>query len=303
MLDRKIKIQIDPEVCDGCGQCVIVCPSETISIKNKTAKVTGNESLMCGHCIAACPKEAISLKESEFDNINFDTFAYENKWMKHGEFNTSDLVRLMLSRRSCRNFKNKNIEKNILEDLIKIGTTAPSGSNCQNWTFTIIPTKKEVVQLAEKVGLFFRKLNKLSENTFLRKGMALMGKKKLEFYYKNHYESVKESIERYETEKIDRLFHGATAIIMVGGSKKSTCPSEDALLATQNILLGAHTMGLGTCLIGFAVNAIANDPTLKSDLGIQKDEKTYSVIALGYPSEKYRKLIVRKKVIPKYITF
>ncbi|MBT7628632.1 MAG: 4Fe-4S binding protein [Desulfobacula sp.] len=303
MIDRKIKIQIDPEVCDGCGQCVLVCPSETISIKNKKAQVTGNESIMCGHCIAACPKEAIRLKESEFDKINFDTFVYENKWMKHGEFNTSDLVRLMLSRRSCRNYKNKNIDKNILEDLIKIGTTAPSGSNCQDWTFTIIPTKKDVVRLAGKIGLFFRKLNKLSENTFLRKGMALMGKKKLEFYYENYYESVKESIERYETEKIDRLFHGANAVIMVGGSKKSSCPSEDALLATQNILLGAHAMGLGTCLIGFAVNAIANDVTLKSDLGVQKDEKIYSVIALGYPSERYKKLIVRKKIIPKYITF
>ena len=303
MLERKINIQIDPKLCDGCGLCVTVCPSETISIINKTAQITGDESLTCGHCIAICPMDAISLKNSEFGKIDFNTFTYENKWIKHGNFETSELVRLMLSRRSCRNFKNENVDRNILEDLIKIGITAPSGSNCQDWTFTIIPTKKDVASFGKKIGAFFKKLNKLSKNIILRKGMTLFGNKKLEFYYENYYESVKETIELYEKEGIDKLFHGATAVVLVGGLKESSCPSEDALLATQNILLGAHSMGLGSCVIGFASNAIANDAKLKKDLGIDKNEAIYSVIALGYPNEKFRKLTVRKKIIPRYITF
>ncbi len=303
MLERKINIQIDSKLCNGCGLCVNVCPLETISIINKIAQTTGDESLTCGHCIAICPADAISLKDSEFETIDFKTFTYENRWVKHGEFEISELLRLMLSRRSCRNFKDANVDKKILEDLIKIGTTAPSGSNCQDWTFTIIPTKKDVEILGEKIGKFFIKLNKLSENIILRKGMALFGKKKLEFYYENYYESIKENIELYENEGIDKLFHGATAVIMVGGLKESSCPSEDALLATQNILLGAHSIGLGTCLIGFAVNAIANDSKLKKDLEIHKNETIYSVIALGYPNEKFKKLTVRKKIIPKYINF
>ncbi len=303
MLERKINIQIDSKLCNGCGLCVNVCPLETISIINKIAQTTGDESLTCGHCIAICPADAISLKDSEFETIDFKTFTYENRWVKHGEFEISELLRLMLSRRSCRNFKDANVDKKILEDLIKIGTTAPSGSNCQDWTFTIIPTKKDVEILGEKIGKFFIKLNKLSENIILRKGMALFGKKKLEFYYENYYESVKETIELYENEGIEKLFHGASAVIMVGGLKSSSCPSEDALLATQNILLGAHSIGLGTCLIGFAVNAIANDSKLKKDLEIHKNETIYSVIALGYPNEKFKKLTVRKKIIPKYINF
>jgi len=303
MLERKINIKIDPKLCNGCGLCINVCPSETISIINKIAQITGEQSLTCGHCIAICPMDAISLRNLEFETIDFKTFTYENKWIKHGHFEISELIRLMLSRRSCRNFKDENVDKNILEDLIKIGTTAPSGSNCQDWTFTVIPTKKDVAILGEKIGKFFTKLNKMSENIILRKGMALLGNKKLQFYYENYYESVKETIERYENEGIDKLFHGATAVIMVGGLKGSSCPSEDALLATQNILLGAHSIGLGTCLIGFAVSAIANDSKLKKDLGIHKNEAIYSVIALGYPNEKFKKLTVRKKIIPKYITF
>jgi len=223
--------------------------------------------------------------------------------MKYGGFETSELVRFMLSRRSCRNFKDENVNREILEDLIKIGTTAPSGSNCQEWTFTVIPTKKDVAEFGEKIGNFFKKLNKMSENVILRKGLTLLGNKKLNFYYENYYESVKETIELHEKEGVDKLFHGATAVILVGGLKDSSCPSEDALLATQNILLGAHSMGLGTCFIGFAVNAIANDKKLKKDLGIHQNEAVYSVIALGHPDEKYQKLTVRKKINTRYITF
>lgn len=301
-LDRKIRIQINTELCDGCGQCVNVCPSETISLKDKKARITGNESLTCGHCIAACPNQAIDLINDEFSCVEFNTFTYENKCLKYGEFNTSDLVRFMLSRRSCRNFKDIDIDRNILEDLINIGTTAPSGSNCQAWTFTVFPTKKKVKLLGEKIGQFFKNLNKLCENTFLRKSMALLGKKKLQYYYINYYEKVKQAIEQYEAHGVDKLFHGACAVIMVGGYKSASCPSEDALLATQNILLGAHAMGIGTCLIGYAVKAIENDKNLQSDLGIDNDQAIYSVIALGYPKESYQNLTVRKKIVPQYIT-
>ena len=38
----------------------------------------------------------------------------------------------------------------------------------------------------------------------------------------------------------------------------ASSPKEDALLASQNILLAAHAMGLGTCLIGFAVGGTTN---------------------------------------------
>ena len=135
---------------------------------------------------------------------------------------------------------------------MKIGTTAPSGSNCQEWTFTIIPTKKDVAGLAEKIGIFFKRLNKLSKNIVLRKGMALLGNNKLDFYYENYYESVKETIELYEKEGIDKLFHGATSVIMVGGINNSkiyyflrtSTTSISIILKISSILLNLHVISL-----------------------------------------------------------
>jgi nitroreductase len=75
---------------------------------------------------------------------------------------------------------------------------------------------------------------------------------------------------------------------------------EDAMLATQNILLAAHSMGLGSCLIGFAVEAMRNDPSIKQFIKITDEETVYAVIALGYPDETYERLTGRKRVELRY---
>ena len=60
------------------------------------------------------------------------------------------------------------------------------------------------------------------------------------------------------------------------------------MLAAQNILLAAYSMGLGSCLIGMAVEAMKNDRKLQRVIGIPDEETVYAVIALGYPNEFYQ---------------
>jgi len=301
MIDRSVTTVIDKELCIGCGLCVTVCPLDTISIQDGKAAVTGKESLSCGHCSAACPEGAITVKaNSGKAQLAYRTFKEDKKWLKHGDFDTSQLVRLMRSRRSCRNYKEKPVERNILEDLVKIGITAPSGTNSQGWTFTILPYRDSVLSLANQIARYFKKLNNMAEKSHLRLFMKLMGNNELDFYYKNYYETVKETLSQWYDTGRDRLFHGATSAIIVGYSPGAACPSEDALLATQNILLGAHSMGLGSCLIGFAVSAIKRDPKIKLTVGIPAEEKVYAVIALGWPDEKYYGLAGRKQAVIRY---
>jgi nitroreductase len=124
----------------------------------------------------------------------------------------------------------------------------------------------------------------------------------LDQYYRNYYPLVRKAIEEWEESGKDKLFHGAAAAIIVGSKPGATCPAEDALLATQNILLAAHSMGLGSCLIGFAVSAIKEAPEIKLSIGIPADETVYAVIALGYPDESYETVAGRKKPEMRYFT-
>ncbi len=300
MIDRQVATIIDHEKCIGCELCVKVCPNETISMQGDKAVVTGDRSLQCGHCVAVCPVDAVKVEVIDRQSLYFNNFDLKNHWLPHGEFDTSHLVQLMASRRSCRNYTQQAVDRSVLEDLVKIGTTAPSGTNNQNWTFTILPDRAAVIEFARHVASYFKRLNRLAEKTLTRKALKLIGKPALEFYYQEYYQSVKEAMLEWEQRQRDRLFHGATAVIVVGSKPGGSCPMEDAILAAQNILLGAHSMGLGTCLIGFAVSAIKNDPAIKKFLKIPDEETVYAVIAMGYPDEKYERLTGRKKMVMRY---
>ena len=298
-MQASVTTTIDQDLCNGCGLCVKVCPAKTISMQDGKAVVTGTYSMGCGHCEAVCPTGAVRVNALEAP-FTLSTTRVDDRWLPFGEYNTDELVRLMRSRRSCRNYSTKQVNRDLLEDLVKIGTTAPSGTNSQLWTFTILAKRPEVKILGEGISLFFKRLNRLAEKPWARFFSKLFGDDALGRYYRQHYATVQEGIELWEKEDRDALFHGATAAILVGAEPGASCPGEDALLASQNILLAAHSMGLGSCMIGFAVEAINRDKKIKKLLSIPKEEKIYSVIALGYPAEKYQRPALRKKVAPRY---
>ena len=303
MTDREVTTTIDETLCTGCGLCVDVCPKGTLTMKEDKAAVTGPECLHCGHCLAVCPTEAVRVPSLDPALSAFNTFRPRDRWLPFGEGDIQDLVNVMQSRRSCRHFQEKPVPGDLLEDLVKVGITAPSGSNRQQWTFTILPDRAAVEALARQVGDFFNRLNRTAEKTWLRKGLKLLGKPELEQYFRDHYPTVKEALERWEKEGRDLLFHGAPAAVVVGSKQEASCPAEDALLATQNMLLAAHVLGLGTCLIGFAVRAMGRDRSILRGIGVPDDETAYAVIALGYPGEKYQRLTGRKQALVRWRSF
>ncbi|MCF8093582.1 MAG: nitroreductase family protein [Desulfotignum sp.] len=295
-----VSVFIDPSRCSACGACIRVCPSEILSLENSTAHAAPDTNsarcLQCGHCMAACPESAITIPDLDPNQHNFSTFALDHAWLPPGKgLPTRDLARLICSRRSCRNYKPIPVEKEKLADLIKLAVFAPSGTNSQAWTFTCLSSRSEVLALGQSIKTFFERLNKQAKNFLLRKSLALVGAKTLDHYYTNYYESVQTAMEQMEKENRDRLFHGAPALILIGSSPGATCPREDALLAAGNILLAAHTMGLGTCLIGYAVAAMAEDRSIQKKLGIPESETIHAAVALGYPDETFERITGRKQ--------
>jgi len=301
-MDRPVTTRIESEKCTGCGRCVTICPSATLSLQEGKAAVTGDRSLSCGHCAAVCPEEAMTVGAIETAASRFTSFTADSRFLPEGAFDTAQLVRLMASRRSCRHFLERPVPLALLEDLVKIGITAPSGTNSQVWTFTLLPDRRSVVALGDQVARFFRRLNRLAGNAFLRNGLNLLGQRELADYHRDYQKSVSEALDEREQTGRDRLFHGAPAAIVVGSGPGGSTSREDALLATQNILLAAHSLGLGSCLIGFAVAALQRSLRAKRFLAIPDNERVHAVIALGTPAEAYLRQTGRKPPVQRVFT-
>jgi len=296
-----IPVTIQEELCTGCGLCLAVCPDDAFSLAQNRARVSGNRCLVCGHCLAVCPAGAVRVDGIEHPP-SFQTFATDNRWLPPGQSDPAALARLMLSRRSCRNYRERPVPRSLLADLVRFGASAPSGTNSQAWTFTILPQRRAVEILGNQVAASFHKLNRLAKNPLLRHLLRWLGKPALADYYQRYYQTIRQGLREWEEHGRDRLFHGAPAAIIVGARPGASCPQEDAMLASQNILLAAHALGLGSCLIGFAVAAMAREPAIKKTVGIPAEERIAAVIALGYPALDYQRLTGRKPVIPRYFT-
>ncbi len=70
------------------------------------------------------------------------------------ESKTSNLIDLIKSRKSIRNFIYQKINKEIIRDILECGRWAPSGQNCQVWRVCVVihPTVKRMVAEQTKYG-------------------------------------------------------------------------------------------------------------------------------------------------------
>ena len=293
-------VKIDNDRCSKCGLCVAVCPHKLISEDDADIVVAEHGCMACGHCQAVCPAGAIEV-EGLTDKLGFQNLAELRDAIVPGQYDCSELVRLMRSRRSCRQYLRKKVPLSVLEDLVKVGTTAPSGTNSQSWNFILLPERTDVETLGAQTAEFYRRLNVQAANSFYRLLAYVFAGDALGRYYRKYYPSVKEALREWDEERRDRLFHGATAAILVTGRRDASCPGEDAMLATQNILLAAHALGFGTCLIGFVVEAMRRSAILRQAMAIPATEEIYSVIAIGYPGVQFMRVAGRRPVQPRVL--
>ena len=299
-MDDLTKPRLDAGRCTGCGLCLDVCPSDVLALENGSITLSRESCFGCDHCAAVCPTGAITIDSVSTRNLALATVETGGRWLPFGEFDTALLVRLLYSRRSCRCFTEEPVEKNVLEDLARIGTMAPSGTNSQCWSFTIVPDRQSLLGFGHRIALFYARLNRLAANPAARIVSRLFMQDRLGHYYRRYHAQVEDALRLFKEAGRDKLFHGATAAILIGTEPGASCPREDALLAAQNIALAAHTMGIGTCLIGFAVEAMRRDRSIQRSLGIPETEDIHAVIALGKPAVTYLRPTGRKPARIRY---
>lgn len=279
--------------CISCGKCIDVCPKDVLAFNSvKKITLTGNDCMLCSHCYNICPVDAIAFADS-LKKIDFVSFDYKEKQISPGDYPPGEIINIIRSRRSVRIFKNETLKDEEIRDLIEFAVTAPSGSNCQSWNFTVLNGRPKVWDLALDIKKFFVKINRLARNPLVRYlSLFFMGRSLLN-YYRDNYESVEMAIEASASGK-DLLFHGAPAVIIIHGPMDGSTPVEDGTFAAYNICLLAHYMNIGTCLIGYAVESINRSREIKLKLGLPSSHRVHAVIAAGYCDVDFLKQSLRK---------
>lgn len=54
-------MEVNQDLCTGCGACVDVCAADAVIVQNGKAQIDKNNCIECGVCTSECPEEAISM--------------------------------------------------------------------------------------------------------------------------------------------------------------------------------------------------------------------------------------------------
>ena len=104
-------------------------------------------------------------------------------------------------------------------------------------------------------------------------------------------------------EQFDCLY-GAPTLIIVSGNEQAPMPLDaDCAAATQNLLLAAESIGLGSCWIFFVLLAFnsSQGPELRKALKIPEGYKPYDSAVFGYKRDAVVNVPDRKPNLITYI--
>jgi len=173
----------------------------------------------------------------------------------------NEVLKAIAMRRSVRSYKKKKIPRDILIKIIEAGNQAPSGMNSQPWRFVVVEDEE-----------FHRRLTQVAVPNAKR---LLEGIKETD---PERYELIKRRYEELE----DPIYYSAPVIVFVIG--RGTYADLSCPLACENMMLAAHSMGIGSCWVYFG-SLVTEDELIRKTLELRDDERIFGPLVFGYPEQ------------------
>ncbi len=185
----------------------------------------------------------------------------------------SAVIDSIKSRRSVRKFKEKPVPKEIIDKILEAGRFAPSALNMQPWKFIVIQDK---ALIEEMFSIAKKRLTRL---------YGLMPVLKI-FSGQLKDERVANAIKKTAVNTGDTVFYNAPLVIFIANDKTKNASKEDCVLAAQNMMLAAHSLGVGSCFIGRGKAIPISYLLNKFNLPVHYDITVH--LAFGYSDEPSR---------------
>jgi len=296
-------MEIDPEVCSQCGNCILNCPFKCWEEgEDGTPQLKAEyECFSCYNCMVACEEDAISIVESYHVKEGFfktDPLPLPQKTPlrakdadgKVEEWNATE--RLVFERRSVRNFKPDPVPDYMIRRVLEAGRFAPSSGNCQPWKFIVITDKaliKEMNEGIKNVVSMFYGAYKSDDMVKMLIPMYQQSQSSGMFDPRIALGGMGAIARDY-----GRTFLDAPVVIILAADERSIGGPEIQIgICGQNMNLVAQSLGIGFCWVGFS-QVIENIPDLKEKLGLKDHWKIYNSAVLGYPDFKQQGIVPRE---------
>ncbi len=293
-------IRINNDLCNTCGICGDVCPRhipETIVQDDEKITIISQERLnlcmKCGHCTAVCPNQAIQvecLNEEEFNLL------------KEIDIDDNQLLSLMKQRRSVRRYKDKPVQREMINRMINAAHSAPTGTGRSTTGVIVIDNPKTLAAFSKLVYELYEGLEKNLKNPIARFFIRRqVGAKKVRMLQDFVMPGMHWYIRWHREGKSNEVLRDCPALMLFHSPIYEPVSAENCLIAAFHAIMMAQVIGIGTCfndLIPPACNRVAE---IRKLLGLPDDREVYASITMGYSKYKFKWIPPRKLAEIRYL--
>ena len=271
-MEQNTHFKVDKSKCIRCGRCINTCSGMVIVFgKDGFPKIKefGGYGWMgcwrCQHCLAVCPQGAISIfdKKPE-DSLNPPPHEMGNY-----------MEQLIVNRRSCRRYLDKNVDPKIIRRILDAMAAAPTGGNSCNVEYTVIDDKDRVKEIWR---IAYAKMETNAKKHIYTKSFS-------DFYYRKMKQSEK------TVRKDDLLFCGAPHLFIAHEKCVGKWAEDSKIncnIATAYFELIANAFGLGTVIMSYPAEVLEElAPEARELLEIPQDHYMKLLVGFGYPEIAY----------------
>ena len=156
------------------------------------------------------------------------------------------VIENIMARRSIRKYKAEPVSRATMDTILMCGINAPNGMNRQSWEVRVVDKPEVMAEIKE--------------------------------YMKAANPDVK-------PEMIEGCFRGAPTMVFVANDPAYDFSAIDCGLLSENIMLSAWSLGVGSVCLGSPVRFLMNSPQAMDRLGFSEGYTPIICIGLGYPDE------------------
>ena len=196
----------------------------------------------------------------------------------------NEVIKCIKERRSIRKYLKKQIEEDKLDEILEAGIYAPNAGGRQS-ELVVVSQNEEVNERLGKInrGAFYESVPKNA-----KLGVS------------------KDQPSIADDRNIKSAFYGAPTVITLFAPNNYLYTYADCAVVAQNIMISAHSLGIGSCMVGRADKTFEGEygNDILKEWGVEEGYIPTYHIALGYyecelPQGKERKEGRIKKILNK----